>query len=106
MENKTNQVTQISEVSYSQNVKANIDNKQPTTLEIQAWLISYLTELLDTEPTDIDVTISFNRFGLDSSAAIAMTGDLEKCLGCELEPTIIYDYPTIESLAQYLSEKN
>lgn len=73
--------------------------------EIQAWLVSYLAELLKIQPSEVDVTIPFDRYGLDSSAAVGMTGDLEEWLGSELDPTLIYDYPTIEALAAYLSEE-
>ena len=74
------------------------------TEEIQVWLVSYLAELLEIEPDEVDVTISFDRFGLDSSAAACMAGDLEEWLEYEVEPTIMYDYNTIESLAKHLSE--
>lgn len=77
-------------------------NKQ----EIQDWLASYLAELLEIEPSQIDVTIPFNRYGLDSSAAIGMTSDLEEWLGYELDPTLIYDYPTIEILSESLSQED
>lgn len=69
---------------------------------IQAWLVSYLSELLEIEPTEIDVKVPFERYGLDSSAAIGLTGDLENFLGYEVEPTILYDYPTIEILSEQL----
>lgn len=78
----------------------------PITAEIQAWLISYLAELLEIEPDELDVTIPFDRYGLDSSAAVGMIGDLEEWLGSELDPTLIYDYPTIEALAGHLSEED
>ena len=71
--------------------------------EIQTWLVSYLSELLEIEPSEVDVAIPFDRYGLDSSAAVGMTGDLEEWLGSELDPTLMYDYPTIEALAEHLS---
>lgn len=86
----------------TKSVKKNL----PTTAEIQAWLVSYLAELLEIEPDEVDVNIPFNRYGLDSSAAVGMTGDLEEWLGYDLDPTLIYDYPTIEALAGHLSEEN
>ena len=73
------------------------------TLEIQDWIISYIAELLEVEPELVDPTIPFDRYGLDSSAAYALTGDLEDWLGREIDPTAIYDYPTVEALSEYLS---
>lgn len=82
-------------------VQANKFSKQ----EIQDWLASYLAKLLEMEPSKVDVTIPFNRYGLDSSAAVGMTGDLEEWLGYELDPTLIYDYPTIEALVDHISQE-
>ncbi len=76
------------------------------TEEIQAWLVSYLAELLEIEPDEVDVTIPFDRYGLDSAAAMSITADLEEWSGHELEPTIMYDHDTIEALARHLSEVN
>ncbi len=107
MEIQTTQFNAIPEVSDNNNHRSSCVQKNlPTTAEIQAWVISYLAELLEIEPDEVDVTIPFDRYGLDSSAAVGMTGDLEEWLGYELDPTLIYDYPTIEALAGHLSEEN
>lgn len=71
--------------------------------EIQAWIVSYIGELLEVEPELLDPTISFERYGLDSSTAYALAGDLEIWLDREIDPTAIYDYPSIESLSEYLA---
>ena len=41
--------------------------------------------------------------GLGSLATISISGNLERWLGRRLSPTLIYDYPSIESLAHYLA---
>ncbi len=82
------------------------EKNQPTTAEIQDWLASYVGELLEIKPEQVDITIPFERYGLDSSVVAGLTGDLEDWLGYELDPTLIYDYPTISMLAQYLSTHN
>ena len=77
----------------------------PTKTEIEAWFVTYFADLLSLKPDDIDITIPFDRYGLDSSAVVVMTGDLEDWLaGIEIDPTLMYDYPTIELLAEYLSQ--
>ena len=80
-----------------------IQAKIPTATEIQAWIVSYLAELLEVDPDEVDVTIPFDRYGLDSAAAVGLTGDLEEWLGHEVDPTVLYDYPTITSLVKHLS---
>lgn len=81
----------------------NIVVKEISASEIQDWLVAYIANLLEISSEEIDVTIPFDRYGLDSSAAVGMTGDLEDWLGKEVEPILLYDYPTIEALAQHLS---
>lgn len=77
----------------------------PTQSEIQAWIVDYVAELLEVEPDKIDVKVPFDRYGLDSSAVVVMSGDLEEWLETDLDPTLVYDYPTIKSLAKYLAEE-
>jgi acyl carrier protein len=71
--------------------------------EIEAWLINSISELLEIEPNKIDPTVTFESYGLDSSAAVILSGDLQEWLGCSLDPTIFFDYPTIEAVTQYLT---
>ncbi|KST62478.1 acyl carrier protein [Mastigocoleus testarum] len=90
----------------TQNLQAaNIDTSKqsPTVAQIEAWMISYLAELLEVEPDEVDPTLPFDSYGLDSSAAVGLTGDLEDWLGHKLDPTLLYDYPTVEALAKHLA---
>ncbi|MEH1897204.1 MAG: acyl carrier protein [Nostoc sp.] len=75
-----------------------------STTEIKEWLISYLADLLEIEPEQINVETTFARYGLDSSVAVVLTGDLGNLLSKELDLRVIWDYPTIASLSQHLSE--
>jgi acyl carrier protein len=85
-------------------IKGKDDNSKQsvTAIEIQEWLVFYLSQVIEIRPEKIDVTKSFEQYGLDSSAAVVMIGDLEERLGIQLDPTLAYDYPTIESLAKYI----
>lgn len=74
-----------------------------TSREIHDWIVSYLADLLEVDPDDIDASIPFDRYGLDSSAAVGLTGDLEDWLGQEIDPTLLYDYPTIDALVRHIS---
>ncbi|MBI1248547.1 acyl carrier protein [bacterium] len=71
--------------------------------EIQDWIIDYLAKELDTSPNSIDPSATFDSFALDSATAIGMTGDMENWLGKRIDPTIVYDYPTIEEFSNYLA---
>ena len=78
---------------------------KPTAKDIRTWMVEYVSQLLKVPPQKIQVKVPFDRYGLDSSAAVVMSGDLEEWLEIDLDPTLIYDYPTIESLAQHLAEE-
>jgi acyl carrier protein len=71
--------------------------------DIQSWLVAYLADLLDIAPEEIDVTVPFERYGLDSVASVGLLGDLAKWLGRKLDPSVVNEYPSIEALTGYLS---
>jgi acyl carrier protein len=82
-------------------------DRQSITVEtIQEWLTAHLATALKLQPDEIDIHTPFDRYGLDSLAAVMLTGELEEWLGCELRPTLAWDYPNIEELAQYLAESS
>ncbi|MEM9272464.1 MAG: acyl carrier protein [Cyanobacteria bacterium P01_F01_bin.143] len=84
----------------------NNNSEKRTAKEIKKWCVSYIAEILEIDPDEIETSVSFDRYGLDSSAAITLTGDLEEWSGLELDPTLMYDYPTIDALAKYLAQSN
>lgn len=72
--------------------------------QIQEWLIIYMSKLLNMPTEDIDVTKQFDHFGLDSTSAVGMSGDLGNWLNRKLDPSITGDYPTIETISNYIAE--
>lgn len=98
MENKTVKINPTTVKSDRANAK-----ELPTQIEIQSWITNHVAEQLEVEPNRIDITIPFNRYGLDSVVAYELIGDLGTWLERELDPTLMYNYPTIESLSQHLS---
>ncbi len=72
--------------------------------EVEDWFVNYLVSQLNISPDRVDVTVPFDDFALDSATAIVMTGDLEEWLGKRVDPTLVYDYPTIAKLADHLSQ--
>jgi acyl carrier protein len=76
---------------------------ETSAAEIQEWLVAYLSKELNIASDEIDVKAPFDRYGLSSMTAVLMTGEMEEWLGRTLDPTLPYDYPTVETLAQYLA---
>jgi len=71
--------------------------------QISVWLRAYLADLLCVRMDEINVQAPFARLGLDSSAGIAMTGTLSEWLSQEVDPTVVYDYPSIAQLSAALA---
>ncbi|MHA7649722.1 AMP-binding protein [Mycobacterium sp. ML4] len=72
--------------------------------EIAAWLVVHLAQELDLPAAQIDPSLPFAHFGLDSIRAIRLTSAMGVWLGCELSPTLTLEHPTIELLSRYLAE--
>lgn len=71
--------------------------------ELEAWLVARISAETGLKPDEIDVHLPFARLGLDSPAAVALTGELEDALGQTIDPTLVFEFPTISRLAQHLA---
>ncbi|ABE47183.1 acyl carrier protein [Polaromonas sp. JS666] len=78
-------------------------SSEEISLEIQDWLVRHIGDLLSLPVDKVPVDAPFDRYGLDSAAAVGMIGDLGDWLGKTLEPTLPYDYPTAQQLADHLA---
>ena len=72
-------------------------------LEVERWLIDRLATTLGLDPESVDVRRPFAAFGLGSLQAVGLAGEMETWLGRPLEPTLVYDHPTIEALTRFLA---
>ncbi len=81
------------------------DEIQPNADTIETWLIERLAEQAGLDSEEIDPRRPFAYYGLDSAEAVVMAGELEEWLGCTLPATLVWEYPTIETLAKYLAEQ-
>ncbi|MBW4630466.1 MAG: AMP-binding protein [Iphinoe sp. HA4291-MV1] len=93
------------ELRNSDESQADGESFKPALTEeaITTWLVSHLALSLRVSPDEIDIQEPFAAYGLDSSVAVSMTGELAQWIGCELEPTLFWEYPNIETLAQHLA---
>lgn len=76
-----------------------------TLQNIQEWLVDKVAVRIGVAPVEVDVDQYFDTFGLDSTEALVLAGELEKWLGREIETTALWYHPTIAELAQYLKEE-
>lgn len=76
-----------------------------TQAQISNWIKQYMAELLEVEVSEIDETYEFDRFGLNSSAAVSLIGDLEEWLDHELSPSLFFEFNTIDSVSAHLASE-
>ena len=79
-----------------------ITTNQVDKESIQAWFLANLAEKLKMDISEIDVQASFMDYGVSSIIMVEIEGELEDWLEVELDPTLLWDHPSIESLAEYL----
>lgn len=71
----------------------------PSEETIVQWLKGYISDVLAVPVEKINADASFQQLGLDSSAAVGMTGDLGEWLKRDIDAAAAYDHPNIRALA-------
>jgi acyl carrier protein len=71
--------------------------------EIVTWLRRAIAELLEVDESVVDPDAPFESYGLASSDAVFLTGDLSELMGREVSATLAWDHPSIQELATFLA---
>ena len=74
--------------------------------KIENQLVFWLANEMNIDVASIDKKSMLSVFGLDSIKMVDMLNSVEKITGLVIEQHIIQDYPSIETLAQYLSSSS
>lgn len=80
-------------------------NAPPNKEVIQTWLQFRIAESIQARADDIDATMPFSYYGLDSVAALEISGELEIWLNRKLPQTLTWDYPNIDLLSSFLAQE-
>ncbi len=78
---------------------------EATPENIKQFLFSRLSSLMQIREDSIDPAEPFSSYGIDSLKAVQLSGELEELLHKELPATLVYDYPSVNSLSGFLSGK-
>ncbi len=70
--------------------------------KIQDYLSQKIAESLEIEADDIDIVKSFSDYAIDSASGASLSGDIEEDFNLKLSPTLLFEYPTVEKLSNYL----
>ena len=72
---------------------------------ITEWLVQWIARELGLPPVEIETDKSLLNYSLSSVTAMMLVGDLEEWLSLTLPPTLVWDYPSIDAIADYLVEQ-
>ncbi len=70
---------------------------------LRGWLVDYLVNTIGLSPDEIDCDAPLNDLAVGSADAVVMIGELSELLGRQLSPVDLWQYPTVNALATYLS---
>lgn len=71
---------------------------------IVRWLVEHVGAELKVDPESLPHDRAFFELGLNSLNTLVISGELAEFLGGDdLSPSLFWDYPTIEKLANHLS---
>ncbi|AOX02679.1 hypothetical protein BJP34_27450 [Moorena producens PAL-8-15-08-1] len=83
-----------------------LDNQEVYNYDqIVIWIESWLAKQPGIQRETINRQTSFADYGMDSVLAVDLVQALEDWLQTSLDATSLWNFPTIESLAQYLASK-
>ena len=70
--------------------------------QIQDYLVGRVAEAVEIGAESIEINKTFSDYSIDSSLALALSGDIEDEYNLKLSPMILFEYSTIEKLSKYL----
>ncbi|MFC0600367.1 acyl carrier protein [Streptomyces palmae] len=71
---------------------------------IADWLHGRIAAFADLAPDSFTDEARFTDLGFTSVYALVLCGEIEDTFGIEVEPNMIWDYPTVRELAAALAE--
>jgi len=75
----------------------------PSEKQIRDHLVAEIADVMGLALERVDSREPFAAFGIASVEAVHLVGKLESWLGLELDPTLLWDHPTIDALAKHLA---
>lgn len=75
----------------------------PGEHEIREWFIAAIGAMLDVPAAALDTSVPFAELGLTSRHGVQMAAELSTWLGERVAVATVFDYPTIDSMAHFLS---
>lgn len=74
-------------------------------LAITNWLKNQVAEYVQLDSSEIDSHTPLVDYGIDSVHSVNLCGALEDELGVYVDPLLVHDHPTIQSIVDYFSSR-
>ena len=78
--------------------------KQVEQTDVLKWLTLKFADWLELPVEELEPGRPMSSYGLDSISAVTLTVQLEEELDIELETALLFKRPTLQSLAEHLTE--
>jgi acyl carrier protein len=63
---------------------------------LRAWMVDYITSVLELPAESVLTGQKFNEYGLDSVEAVVMAGVMEEEFGVPVDPILLFEHPSID----------
>jgi acyl carrier protein len=73
--------------------------------EIQTWMVQFIANDMKLPPEKVPLAEPLVNIGMTSRQAVFLTGALEDYLGAPVDPTVIWEHPTIQKISAQLASK-
>jgi acyl carrier protein len=70
--------------------------------QILRWLTTRLASYLEVSAATINPMVPLAEMGVDSVHAISLVGDVEMHFDIDVDATMIFDYPTLSRIADFI----
>ncbi len=70
---------------------------------IRKWMVNYVARLVGMPANEIDPRTALADYGLDSTAAAGLSGDLSDWLGVHLEANLLKDHRSIDAVVSFVT---
>ncbi|MDZ7932976.1 MAG: polyketide synthase Pks13 [Rhodococcus sp. (in: high G+C Gram-positive bacteria)] len=81
-----------------------VDGGDLTVAQLRDWLRNWVADATGQPASAISDDRPMEEFGLSSRDAVALSGEIEELVGVTLTATVVYQHPTIASLAKIIIE--
>ena len=71
---------------------------------VQEWLVARLKNYLQIMPEQVDGNQPLAGYGMDSTVALQLVGEISHLTKRDMEPTLLWEYPTLNALSARIAE--